>query len=103
MIVYNVTVKVDNDIHDDWLAWMTKLHIPDVMDAGYFSNYRISRLIEHGDDEAVTYSIQYTCASMKDLHHYQINEARQLQKEHAERYVNKYVAFRSIMEVVDEG
>ena len=31
MIVYNVTVSVDENITSDWLAWMKDEHIPEVM------------------------------------------------------------------------
>ena len=31
MIVYSVTVNIENEVHDDWLSWMKNKHIPDVM------------------------------------------------------------------------
>jgi hypothetical protein len=34
MILYNVTVSVDPEIHDEWLAWMKSKHIPDVLATG---------------------------------------------------------------------
>ena len=37
MLVYNVTVKVNTDIHEEWLEWMKKTHIPEVLATGYFS------------------------------------------------------------------
>jgi hypothetical protein len=39
---------------------------------------------------------------MKDLHHYQVNFAPELQKKHLERYGKKVVAFRTLMEVIKE-
>ena len=38
---------------------------------------------------------------MKELHHYQANFSQKLQAEHAEKFKEKYVAFRSIMEEID--
>ncbi len=37
MIIYNVTVKIDNDVVAEWLNWMQTVHIPDVMQTGYFT------------------------------------------------------------------
>ncbi|MEO8448027.1 MAG: DUF4286 family protein, partial [bacterium] len=28
MILYNVTVNVDDSVHDEWLEWMKTIHIP---------------------------------------------------------------------------
>ncbi|MBT6440423.1 MAG: DUF4286 family protein, partial [Flavobacteriales bacterium] len=26
MIIYNVTVKINNEVHDEWLQWMKETH-----------------------------------------------------------------------------
>lgn len=99
MIVYSVTVNIDNSIHEDWLAWMKNKHIPDVMATGYFSEYRMLKVISRQEDEeGVSYNIQYTCASKADLHQYQVKEAPALQKEHSDRYESKFAAFRTLLE-----
>lgn len=103
MIIYNVTVKVENDIAADWLQWMREVHIPDVMKSGFFSAYRLSRVISLRDTDGVTYSVQYDCASTAELHKYETTAAAALRKEHTERYAGKFVAFRSIMEVTEQG
>ncbi|MBT6516091.1 MAG: DUF4286 family protein, partial [Crocinitomicaceae bacterium] len=36
MIVYSVTVKVNQEIEENWLRWMKEVHIPDVMATGFF-------------------------------------------------------------------
>ncbi len=100
MILYNVTVKVDHDIHDDWLKWMKAIHIPDIMDTGLFEEYKICKLLLTDDTDGVTYAIQYFCKDMATLEHYQQNFAPTLQKEHTDRYKNKFVAFRTLLKVV---
>lgn len=101
MIVYNVTVNIDESIVDDWLTWMKEIHIPEVMKTGVFIKSQLNRVIVQGDT-GETYAISYTCESMKDLHHYQVNFAHELQKKHLERYGDKAVAFRTLMEVIQE-
>ena len=49
MILYNVTVSIDNSVHEDWLQWMRSIHIPQVMETGCFIESRISRV--HGEEE----------------------------------------------------
>ncbi|MDA9311992.1 DUF4286 family protein [Vicingaceae bacterium] len=99
MIVYSVTVNIDSSIHEDWLTWMKNKHIPDVMDTGYFTEYRMLKVISRQEDEeGISYNIQYTCASMADLHQYQAQKAPALQKEHEARYTGKFAAFRTLLE-----
>jgi hypothetical protein len=101
MIIYNVTVNVEPEIHDEWLAWMRAIHIPEVLATKCFQNARISRLLSKEEDGAITYSIQYQCASMKLLHRYQAHFAHDLQTKHTSRYQGKFVAFRTLMELID--
>ena len=100
MILYNVTVKINHDIQQDWLNWMKEVHIPDVLKTGLFSSYKLCRIL-HNEPDGVTYAIQYFCASMKDFEQYQRVHAKVLQADHTQRYEGKYVAFRTLMEVID--
>ncbi len=100
MIIYNVTVKIDTDIHDEWLHWMQTKHIPDVILTGYFSEHHLARLMYQDDADGVTYVIQYRCTDIQKLNKYFSEAAPTLQKEHTERYQGKFVAFRTIMELL---
>ena len=101
MIIYNVTVNVEDEIHNDWLNWMKKSHIPDVMKTGFFVEQRICKVISSPADETGhTYAIQYTCNSMDELNEYQEKYAARLQQEHGSRYEGKFVAFRTLLEIV---
>lgn len=101
MIIYNVTVTISNDAHDEWLQWMKDTHIPDVMTTGHFIESNICRVIDSKAEEP-TYAIQYKCKDMATLHQYQVQHAPQLQKEHTERYEGKFAAFRTLLEVIHE-
>ena len=78
MIIYNVTVNIDEDVHDDWFQWMSEVHIKDVMDTGLFLEARFSRILAE-EEGGRSYSIQYLCKSMEDLEKYQEEHAPRLQ------------------------
>lgn len=99
MIIYNVTVNIENDVREEWLNWMKNIHIPDVMATGFFLENKICKVLVD-EEQGTTYSIQYTAATMEDLQEYQRLHSPRLQKEHTERYGSKFVAFRTILEVV---
>ena len=100
MIIYSVTVSIDNSIQADWLQWMQEVHIPDVMSTGMFMDSHIHRLLDPPphDPDSSTYNIQYTCATMADYVAHQERFAPQLQKDHTDRYKDKFVAFRTLLE-----
>ena len=97
MIVYNVTVKIDKAVHDEWLQWMKSTHIPEVLATGYFVSNRMCRILGQDDSDGITYAIQYDALSIEDVETYHKEFAPALQKEHTERYKNKVVAFRTLM------
>lgn len=100
MIIYNVTLKVENDIADEWVAWMKDEHIPDLKSTGLFSECRLCRLLEQDETEGVTFSAQYTCADMAAYNAYIDNHAQTMRDKAFQRFGGKFVAFRSVMEVV---
>ncbi|MDZ4712010.1 MAG: DUF4286 family protein [bacterium] len=98
MILYNVTVNVDDTVHDEWLEWMKTIHIPEVLSTGLFTDSKIFRI--RTEEEGNTYSIQYFLDSEEDYEKYQNEFAPALQSKHLEKYKNKFVAFRTVMESV---
>jgi hypothetical protein len=99
MIIYNVTINIDNDVRDEWIQWMKDVHIPEVMGTGHFTEYKMCRVMVD-EESGTTYSIQYTCANMKELEAYQKDHAPKLQQKTRERYEGKFVAFRTLLEVI---
>ena len=100
MILYNVTVNIDDSVHDEWLEWMRSKHIPDVLSTGLFTESKLYRIRTENEEEGNTYSIQYFLRSMDDYKIYQKEYAEKLQFEHTEKFKDKFVAFRTIMELV---
>ncbi|MEM7039335.1 MAG: DUF4286 family protein, partial [Bacteroidota bacterium] len=102
MIIYSVTVSIDEKIEKDWLAWMRVKHIPDVMNTGYFVEAHLQRLVEPQPEPGLaTFNIQYAVQSEADLEAYQRDHAPALQKEHTDRYKDRFVAFRTILQRED--
>lgn len=101
MIIYNVTVIIEEAAETEWLEWMKEKHIPDVMKTGYFLDNKICKILAEADG-GISYAVQYTCANMNDLEEYQEKHAPALQKEHTEKYNGKFAAFRTLLEIVHQ-
>ena len=100
MIIYNVTVKVETNIADQWLQWLLSEHIPAIMSTKSFTGYKVVRLLEIDDTEGPTYAIQYFASSLENYKHYIENYAPEMRKRSTDKWGNHFMAFRSVMEVV---
>jgi len=100
MIIYNVTVKVETAIAEEWTAWMKDEHIPQLMDTGLFVNYRLCRLLEQDETEGVTFTAQYYCDSMEHYETYISEHATKMRDKGFNRFGNRFIAFRTVMEVI---
>lgn len=101
MVIYNVTVSIDEDISEQWLKWMQEVHIPNVMATGKFINGKLSRILAE-EEGGKSYSIQYLCPDMETYLAYQKEDAPALQKEHEQQYAGKYVSFRTLLDVLHQ-
>lgn len=100
MFIYNVTVNIADDAHQEWLKWMKETHIPDVMRTGCFIDNQMVKVL-YVEDEGHTFSIQYKFLEMADIEKYQIEFSPKLQAEHTAKFKDKYTAFRTLLQIVD--
>ena len=101
MIIYNVTIKVTKAIQKDWLAWLKDEHIPDVLSTKCFSKATILHLLEVDESEGSTYAIQYSGQNRGDYKRYLDEFADTLRQRSFDRWGDQFIAFRTIMEVVN--
>lgn len=96
MYIYNVTVNIEEEAHDEWLAWMKETHIPDVMETKMFISNRMLEVLVDGE-HGRTYSIQYEVKDMETVMLYQQVYAPKLQQDHKDKFEGKFVAFRTML------
>ncbi len=100
MIIYNVTVKVQPGIADEWVRWMKEEHMPELQRTGLITDYRLCRLLEQDEADGRTYSAQYFCDSLEDYHDYINRHAPAMRDKAQKKFGDKFIAFRTVMEVV---
>ena len=101
MIIYSITIYIKKDVETEWLEWMKKTHIHDVMKTGHFNSFNIFKVIVPSNDlDETTYCIQYDCKSIEDYSIYLETHASRLQKEHTLKFQNKVKAARAVMEEI---
>ncbi|QMU63157.1 MAG: DUF4286 family protein [Flavobacteriaceae bacterium] len=66
MYIYNVTINIDETIHQEWLVWIEN-HIREMLATGRFLSARLIQVLVEEETGGVTYSIQYTADSRKSF------------------------------------
>ncbi|SEA20286.1 DUF4286 family protein [Pedobacter hartonius] len=100
MLLYNVTIIIEDASAEAWLNWMQEEHIPEVMATGMFVSNRLLQVVD-SPNEGVTYCIQYVTQSMEDYDTYQQLFAPALQEDLNTKFRDKFVSFRTLMEYID--
>jgi Domain of unknown function (DUF4286) len=101
MIIYNVTIKVADTIASAWLEWLRSAHIPEMIGTGCFTHATILRLLEVDDAEGPTYAVQYVAESKALYNLYIAQYAAAMREKGYTKWGDKFIAFRSVMQVVN--
>lgn len=101
MLLYNVTVSVEEDAIDAWKSWMKETHIPAVLATGCFTNARFLKLHHEPENFGETFAIQYECSGWLELNEYLEKHAPGLRQQMEHLFPNKTSAFRTVLESVD--
>lgn len=101
MYIYNVTLNIDESIHEEWLEWI-KEHIPQVLSTGKFEKATLTRVLVEEEMGGVTYSVQYKTNSREALDAYYKEDADRLRNEGLKRFADKVLSFRTELQIIDE-
>ena len=101
MIVYNISIKINGVIENEWVKWQKQEQIPDIMASGHFSDYRFFKLLEEENDEGPTYIVQFFAPSIENYNQYITHIEPRLRQKAFDKWGSQFVAFRSVMKVVD--
>jgi|ERR1041385_7225182 hypothetical protein len=99
MIIYNVTINIDNEVHDEWMKWMKEIHIPEVVATGCFSSGTMFKLLVE-EQSGTSYAIQYRAPNMDAVNRYLEKFAPGLRKSGTDKFGDKFTAFRTLLEEV---
>ncbi|MCU7547520.1 DUF4286 family protein [Chitinophagaceae bacterium LB-8] len=99
-LIYNVTMKVEPSIAASWLQWMLEEHIPEIMSTNCFLDYRVVKILEADESEGPTYAFQYHAASKEKYQTFIDRFANILRDKSYAKWGDRFIAFRTIMEVV---
>jgi hypothetical protein len=100
MLLYNVTVGIEQHAEQEWLVYMKEKHIPAVMNTGMFVSSKMYKVLHDSEDGTISYSIQYFAESIENVQQYLETFAPKLIEDHRQRFFNRHVAFRTLLEEI---
>ena len=101
MIIYNITTKVHNSIAAEWLQWLKNIHVKDVMESECFTEYKIVQLLEIDETDGPTFAVQFFAESKGLYNHYVEKFAGEMRKRSFDKWGDKFISIRSVMQIVD--
>ena len=102
MYIYNVTINIEESVHDQWLTWMKEIHIPDVLATGKFLSAKMAKVLVEEELGGMTYSVQFTTVDKETLESYYSEDADRLREDVIKLFAGQFVSFRTELEIVSE-
>ena len=93
MLIYEVTVTVDENVRGEFEKFMAESHIPAVLGTGRFEAAFFA------GKEGI-YRVGYHCESREDLDAYLADHAYRLRSEIAERFPSGIVTERQVLDII---
>ncbi len=100
MYIYNITIKVDDDILHEWMQWQREEHIPEIMATNFFYEYKFFRLLDQDETEGSTFVIQYYASTKNNYNRYIQQHALALREKALKKWGDGFIAFWSLLEPV---
>jgi len=100
MIIYNVSIKTDPEITNDWVNWMKEEHLSEMMQTGLFLDYKMHKLLEQDESEGVTFVVQYHCENIEKYKEYIDHHANRMREKGFQKFGSKFAGFRTVMELL---
>ena len=100
-VIFNVTVRVEKNIADDWLEWLIQEHAPQIIATNCFKKFTVLKLLEQDDEEGATFAIQYFADNMQNYERYITEFSDHFRRASLQKWGQKFIAFRTLMQVMN--
>ncbi len=97
MLLYAVRVSIEAELAEAWRNWMVHVHIPEVLQTGYFRGHRFGEVIEPPPPAGQrVFLVLYEAAQESDLRAYLEKEAPRLRAAYPPEFAGRFQAERWI-------
>ncbi|WP_447640063.1 MULTISPECIES: DUF4286 family protein [Chitinophagaceae] len=103
LFISNETFKVDWRINDEWLEWINTILIPRLKESPNVQWVHLVKLLELDEEDGPTYALQTGIATKSDYNRLVEIEMPPLMQYAHGRWKERFLGFRTLMEVLNSG
>jgi hypothetical protein len=100
MLLYNITIIVEEEIAEQWQNWMKEQHIPTLMAKAPFQSYRLFKIVD-SPNEGLSFCVQFIVNTTQEYRMFTEEHEHGFTAEMYAKYPNKLLAFSTLMEHID--
>jgi len=100
MILYNITIIIEEGIENDWLKWINQNFVPDALSSNLLVSSRLLKVLD-SPNEGITYCLQFIADNIQNYNEFKNLHASEILDAHASEFKNKSVFFSSVMEFIN--
>jgi len=100
MILYNITVIIEDGIEQEWLRWINQDFIPRALSSNLLVSSRLLKVID-SPNEGITYCLQFIADTLANYDEFIAIYASDLLDSHSQNFKNRSVFFSSAMEFIN--
>ena len=93
MIIYNVTINIEESISQEWLCWMQKIHIPEVMNTGMFISAKMTRVMVEEQMGVIIFDSIFMRKQNLNWMNTKFNLHQKLQQKHTQKIPRQICCF----------
>lgn len=102
MIIYNVTMNIDEAVHEQWMNWMKNSFIKQMLETKHFSAARLVKVLVSEEMGGLTYSVQFETKDKATLDNFYKNDHDRLLGEGHKLFADKMLIFATELAVLEE-
>ena len=100
MVLYNLTIIIEENIDLEWRNWIRSTFIPKISDTSLFISHRILKVL-NSPNEGITYCIQFVAETAAQYDEFVSVHATAIMELHTQQFSNRCVSFSTLMEYVE--
>jgi hypothetical protein len=100
MILYNITIIIEEGVENEWLNWVNTNFVPEALSTNLLVSSRLLKVLD-SPNEGFTYCLQFIADNIHNYNEFKNLHAVKILDAHTIEFKNKSVFFSSVMEFID--
>ncbi len=101
MYLLSITINIEDDLRDEWMSWVNSKIKIILADKELVKDFRVLKIMKEEPGQGSTYSFQYHLADLEKVDFFEERYNREVAAEMYRFYKEKFVEFRTKLEVVN--